>query len=565
MTLADPGTAWTSGYAYVGQSGTGTLNIQNGAALTGFVDIQQGIVTVTGPGSSLTGVHNVGQYSGNGTLTIQNGASVSGGGFLYVGEFGTGALTVTGAGSSLTTSGQLVVGHGSNLNGGIDGSGTVTIQSGAHVNTDSVAISTPNLGSSGTVLVTGAGSQWNTSGLGISANGSLTIQNGGVVNADRMNAGGTTTVTGTGAQLNTRGIQVGASVPGTLGTLTIQNGGVLNSTSGADIGWYGGAGSVLVTGARAQWNAPSVDIGNGAVSSLTINNGGVVNGGAFTISGGLTGTSVLIDGSGSQLIVTDLSLRDSSFTIQNGGFASSSNATIGSYLSASATVTGTGALWKNSGDFNLAHGSLSISDGAQVTNANASVGYYQAGFNSSVIIDDATWTNIGTLDIGINDPGCVTVQNSGVLKAGGTIVGSLGCLIFDRSVGYINGAFTLDPGGSLTLDIAGFDPGLFGQLDISDFGLFAGTIDIDFINGFVPREGESFDLINALRGFDFSNASVQIEGIPAGFQLEETFQNGELLITASSPEPGSLYLFATVLIAFITIGMWRKRMNRRTA
>jgi T5SS/PEP-CTERM-associated repeat protein len=509
MTVTDPGTAWTSGYVYVGQSGTGTLTVQNGAAFTGFVNIQEGTATVTGPGSSLTGVYTVGEY-GNGTLTIQNGASVSSGGLLFIGHYGTGALTLTGAGSSLTTGGELVVGLGHVLNGIGFGSGTVTIQNGAHANSGSGTIAPGLDDSSGTVLVTGAGSQWNNSGdLGIYAKGSLTIQNSGVVNAVRTYAGGMTTVTGTGAQLNTRLLQVGTNVPG---TLTIQNGGVLNSSFDGYIGgWYGGAGSVLVTGAGTQWNPSSVYIGNGATGSLTIQNGGVVNSGAVAVSG--TQSSLLIDGSGSQLIATDLSLGGGNFTIQNGGVVSS--------------------------------------------RGNARIG-------GNVIVDDATWTNIGTLDIGINKPGCVTVQNSGVLNAAGATVGSLGCLIFHRFVGQMD-YFTLDSGGLLTLDIAGFGPGLFSQLDILGFGLFAGTIDIDFINGFVPQAGESFDLINALGGFDFSKASVQIEGVPAGFQLEETFQDGELQITASSPEPGSLYLFATVLIAFFTIGMWRKRMSRRTA
>ncbi|MEO7144586.1 MAG: autotransporter outer membrane beta-barrel domain-containing protein, partial [Bryobacteraceae bacterium] len=66
---------------------------------------------------------------------------------------------------------------------GDSGFGMLTISGGGTVN-DWVGNIAAKAGSSGTVLVTGAGSQWNNSvglAVGFGGPGTLTIQNGGVV------------------------------------------------------------------------------------------------------------------------------------------------------------------------------------------------------------------------------------------------------------------------------------------------------------------------------------------------------------------------------------------------
>ena len=114
------------------------------------------------------------------------------------------------------------------------------------------------------------------------------------------------------------------------------------------------------------------------------------------------------------------------------------------------------------------------------------------------------------------------------------------------------------------MDIGGITPDLFSQLDISGFGLFDGNIDLDFINGFAPTAGESFDLINAL-GADFSGTTFQIDGLNPGFQYTDTFSNGSFTLvaqndgtsTSPTPEPGSFWLLASALLVLL-VAVWKK-------
>lgn len=119
----------------------------------------------------------------------------------------------------------------------------------------------------------------------------------------------------------------------------------------------------------------------------------------------------------------------------------------------------------------------------------------------------------------------------------------------------------------LSLDVSGTTSNLLSQLDLSGLGLFEGTIDIDFINGFAPTIGESFDLINA-PGASFSGATFDIEGLQSGFQYTDTFANGQFTLIAenngasSTPEPGSIGLAASTLALLSLVGL-RMRLNDR--
>ena len=127
------------------------------------------------------------------------------------------------------------------------------------------------------------------------------------------------------------------------------------------------------------------------------------------------------------------------------------------------------------------------------------------------------------------------------------------------------------PGGVLTLDIGGTTPGLISQLDISGFGEFQGTIDLNFIDGFAPTKGETFDLLNALGGADFSGAKFDVEGLKSGFQFNDTFSDGQFVLvadnngvsTSATPEPSSVWLLATALVLALFMGALRKNIRSR--
>jgi T5SS/PEP-CTERM-associated repeat protein len=213
-------------------------------------------------------------------------------------------------------------------------------------------------------------------------------------------------------------------------------------------------------------------------------------------------------------------------------------------------------------------GTLTITAGAKVTDVNATVGAV-SGSTGNVLVDAGSWTNSGSLDIGVNGTGVVTIKDNGHLSAADTTVGSHGSLIIDPAVVDVFGNFTLLPSGVLQLDIGGITPDLFSQLDISGFGLFQGTVDFDFINGFAPTTAESFDLINALTA-DLSGANFQIDGLEPGFLYTDSFSNGSFILvaqndgvsTTATPEPSCLWLLASALI-ILSVAVWRKNAKAR--
>jgi T5SS/PEP-CTERM-associated repeat protein/autotransporter-associated beta strand protein len=267
----------------VGDFGTGILTIENGAtgAISGPITLgnnagSSGTVTVTGAGSTLGTFSdlNVGN-SGTGTLNVENGAAVTA--FdanlgLFSGSSGT--VTVAGAGSSLTTNSGLYIGY--------SGAGTMAISNGGTVtnSTGFVPIGY-NSGASGTVTVDGAGSNFNTPSLyvGYLGAGTLTLSNGGTVTATDIHVAGFFGSTGT--------INIGAAVgqapvaPGTIAASTIDfglgtGGIVFNHTSSNYVF------SVPVSGAG------SLDVENGTTVLTAANSyrgGTTINGGVLRIAG----------------------------------------------------------------------------------------------------------------------------------------------------------------------------------------------------------------------------------------------------------------------------------------
>jgi len=313
------------------------------------------------------------------------------------------------------------------------------------------------------------------------------------------------------------------------------------------------SGAVAVSGTGSQWNNSSyLIVGNGGSGTLNITSGGLVSDAPNCPA---CSAAVIGYNSGANGIVN---------------------------------VSGAGSIWNNSGPVNvgwLGNGSLNIASGAQVDTSVLIVGSQAgssgtvaitsggtllnnglavigdvAGSTGDVFIDAATWVNLGLVDIGTAGFGSVSIQDGGQLTASGITVGSNGTLVVDPATVDVSGNFTLTPGGLLSLDIAGTAPGSFSQLDIEGYGYFDGTIDFDFIDGFAPQAGQTFDLIDAAAGADLSSAIIQITGLEPGFQYSEAFSNGELTLTAlnngtsDTPEPNSALLFAGALSGLLLAG-----------
>ncbi len=577
----------------VGGAGQGTLILQNGgvanlggADIGGVDGVGPGTLTVTGAGSQLNsaGTISVG-LGGQGTLTIQNGgvANLSGADIGGIDGVGPGTLTVTGAGSQLNSN---------FVNLGLAGQGSLTLQNGGIANLGGADIGGIDGVGPGTLTVTGPGSQLNSTGtisVGLGGQGTLTIQNGGVANLGGANIGGidgigpgTLTVTGAGSQLNSNFVNVGL---GGQGTLTIQNGGVATASE-INVGSQSGSvGTVAITGSGSQLSSIALWVGLGGQGSLALNNGGAANVDVITEIGfgsGSVGTLTVV-GAGSQLNSGYLSVGDQggrgALTIEGGGvanisfdtFVGSSGPTGSGGSAGTLEVAGAGSELAGSGDLTIGYtgqGTMTITAGAKVSDVNATIGAF-AGSSGTVLVDAGTWNNTGALTIGTAGTGTVTIMDNGKLTAGGLTIGSLGSLILDPSTVYVNGNLVQLPGGLLTLDIAGNSPDLFSQLDISGDGLFQGTIDFDFVDGFAPATGESFDLINVL-GADFSDANFQVEGLGPGFLYTDSFSDGSFTLVAESngvstsetPEPSPFCLLGSALVV-LSVAVRRRNAKAR--
>ena len=141
VVVTGSGSTLDTEWLVAGDSGTGTLSIEDGARVTArWVDVgnnagSDGMVTVTGSGSALTtaGTDNgieVGD-EGTGTLAIENGAGVTARWVVVGDNAGSdGMVTVTGSGSALTTAGT-----DNSIQVGDEGTGTLYVLDGGFIDT----------------------------------------------------------------------------------------------------------------------------------------------------------------------------------------------------------------------------------------------------------------------------------------------------------------------------------------------------------------------------------------------------------------------------------------------
>ena len=209
-------------------AGTAILNITNGGAVSntgGCIgsggNASTGTVTVDGANSTWTNSDKlyVGtNYHVTGTLNITNGGAVSNTNGFVGKNCGVGTVTVDGANSTWTNSGELYVGAVAAT------TGTLNITNGGAVSNVNGVIGEEY--SAGTVTVDGANSTWTNSGdltLGENANstGTLNITNGGAVSV----GGGTGTITLAGNATATGTLNIGTGLTaGTLKAATVTGG-----------------------------------------------------------------------------------------------------------------------------------------------------------------------------------------------------------------------------------------------------------------------------------------------------------------------------------------------------
>lgn len=271
----------------VPNTGNGELSVVNAGTLTnadayvGNAGGSTGNVTVDGAGSlwTSTGDIHVG-YNGSGYVTVQNGGDVESDGHIYLARTlgGYGEVTVTGAGSSMSSDVALWVGFSNT------GSAVFNVLDGATVTNSTTRIG-EQAGASGQMLVRGAGSQLTTSShvvVGTSGIGFLDIEHGAAVDSGGiaylgLNAGGsgTVSVSGTGSELIQTQLRVGQS--GT-GDLTVESGGLVTATSVVYFGSLAGSdGTAIITGTGSRLHGDGlIYVGNGGVGTVTLRDNGEI-------------------------------------------------------------------------------------------------------------------------------------------------------------------------------------------------------------------------------------------------------------------------------------------------
>jgi T5SS/PEP-CTERM-associated repeat protein len=512
----------------VGETGTGTLTIQNGSEVTsnqGYLGLNYvldhgsfGTVTVTGEGSTWYNLAQllVGSY-GTGNLTISAGGSVSNS-QGYIGSFGgsMGTATVTGAGSTWNNSGELRV--------GADGDGELLVAAGGSVtNTNGRIGDGPDV--TGAVTVTGVGATWTSSEdlfVGDAGDGTLVISRGGRVEDNEGRIGeqpgstGIVHVSGGSTWANSNSIIVGFDGAG---ELTIEAGGSASSFASVWIGFRDdSSGEVTVTGAGANLATDlSVHVGQSGTGQLTISNGGSVSAalsGSVGSNAGSTGTAT-VTGAGSTWNVADSMsvgfLGMGTLTLQNGGTITSASGTIGRQAGATGTVTVSGlstpgSMWELTGRLSVAGyaptgvaggtGTLNVGLGGTVDVAEDTVLFpnglvrLQGGtFGTSAISFEGggqfQWTS-GTLHVGIFE-GDLTAPSGGTLAPG-------------RSAGSttILGDYTQSTGATLEIEIGGTATATeFDFVDVTGTATLGGELQLALISDFVPDPDDEFIVFNA--------------------------------------------------------------------
>ena len=391
----------------------GQINL-GGQALIGQSAGEFGWATLTGEGAYLTTGGNVGVGSaGTGTLDVEAGADVDVGNILNIGQAAgsTGTTTITGSGSTLDTTDDLVVGS--------SGNGTLNILDGANVRTGILSKIGSEAGSTGEVTVSGAGSHWN-------ADYSF-LEPGEVI-------------------IINSGLDVGSSGNG---TLNIEDGGQVSSGIAVIAAGEGSVSTATVSGAGSQWSIPNrFQVGGGGNGTLTIEDGGVVNSGGESYVGSFEEGNVTVTGAGSQwnhnaTLVFGFG-GSGTVTVEDGGrFTNDGVTTLGFFPDSDGmlTVTGPGSRWEN--------------------NDNVSVGLFGSG---TLEINGLGVANVRGLGIAA-DPqgvGVVTVSDAGSqLRISDSLV--VGGNAFDGGSGG-DGTLNIQNGGRVRLN----DTGNFSTLEALD-------------------------------------------------------------------------------------------------
>ncbi|WP_142780417.1 autotransporter domain-containing protein [Agrobacterium sp. T29] len=522
----------------VGSKGIGDLRLSGSSAVSG--------------GNIYIGETNTGQ----GAFVLDNSSSLENSGTVFVGYGGsfnllevldasrleTGELvvadgagenqaTVKGQDSSLTASGNMVIGNGGRGIFTIVGGGAVTSRGNTIVgNLESADGSALNIDGAGSLLKTEGTLVVGNMGAATMSVGTAAAVLSGTVVIGR-HSGSSVTIKGGGTKWTTDGLLIGGDAsdpaePAGNGRLEVTTGGKVESTS-ARLGIVTGAtGAVTVDGGGSGWTVGSAGLGVGidGIGSLGVSGGGVVDSATtvLAVNPGSSG-SATVSGSGSilrnagDLYVggageASLHIEADGVVISDSGYVAQLSGSI-----SSVTVSGGGSKWTLGRTLIVGHqsgtmGDVSVTDGGGIQAGQLALGALEgssgslmirgAGSEVTVKVDNSLAYS-GYMDVGYDGSGSLIVSDAASLDAYqlylGTKAGSSGTLhvIGTGSRVEIGNALTIGSSGSGTVEVAGdgslaattifiaFEAGSTGVLNIGatagQTAYAAGTVEADTI------------------------------------------------------------------------------------
>jgi outer membrane autotransporter protein len=504
----------------------------NAQSVTGTGDINP--TPVQSPNWNLNGGTLTVGETGTGTLALANGGSVNSGFGMLGDQSGSqGTMTISGVGTNGAAS---IWTNAGDLDVGESGSAMLSITGGGVLNNAGTAFVGDQASGSGSVTVSGRGSNgtastWSNGGdlvVGQAGVGTLLIENGGAVSNSFGYIGATTastvatvssvTVTGgdgnghASSWTNAGELFVGASGAG---ALNITDGGQVSNTIGIVGNQAGSSGTVTVSGTDGNGHASTwtssaqINIGDIGTGSLLVQAGGVVNSDQGVLSW---------EGGRGTVTVTDKGSRWYAANNIYVGFAGigTLNVSNGGAVSTSATGGGSAAIYI--GYDAGSQGMVNVSSSSGDTSSLSATDYVSVGLNGA-----------GTMNIGKG--GMVSVGNDVVIAEGSTGNGTL------NLTGDASGRGVLETGavirGAGTSAVLNLDGGI----------LRANQDQTNFLNGFaaltIGSEGAWFDTNthNIAVGTAFSGSSsfnklglgtLTLTGDSSGFAGSTTIAAGTL-------------------------------------
>lgn len=610
------------GHFSVGEKGTGSLTIAEGAQLVGG---ESKFLLVTVGGQLDTYLNpSAANENAEGSVTIEGqGSKWTHHGFLAIATEGTGSVTVKDHGvlelksAQSETSSILLRGYGD---------GSLLVQADGTVVAPAVFTQNAREGSRQTIDITGEAGKpamaqfgrldvGRRSEINVGAYGTLSFQN---ADPGYLGSGSSLEIRGEldkdglpNSSLIASGTQ--ALIDASHRTVTVELGDLMLSAGGRLLAQEFNVGSnsnVYVTGSESRLDvtdeillagtqdlSTDMSVGNGAQVTA---NSLVVNGASLRLNGGslVQLTSHLYIGEDGPQGGPE---RGGSVSILGGSTVIAPEISVGplGFILDAISVTGSGSKLVSNhatvrGEISAANqGSIVVSSTLLLEGTKATIAGASLRVGTTLTLDQGNLFSLtGGTTIGASSPlapnGTILVNAGGALTGTGTLHGKVvnngGTVSIPGIVSspppaaaavpddhWINSSVTaepivlpgvltiegdayFDPTSVLEVEIGGKNAGQHGVLKVLGTIDFEGRLDLKFINGFAPKQGDQFELLfSSLLDF---RGDVQIRNLAPGFDYAVGGGNGTWKLTALNdgvfvPEPSTLALAGLGAVALL--------------